>query len=59
MEGNTFEQYTAVILAAGRGSRISELVTHPKCLLPIAGETLLERNFKIWMNLGIKKLILF
>ena len=55
MRKNTFEQYTAVILAAGRGSRISDLVTHPKCLLPIGGETLLERNFKIWMNLGIKK----
>ena len=54
MNQESYAQYTAVILAAGRGSRISELVTHPKCLLPIAGETLLERNFKIWKNLNIK-----
>lgn len=55
MSQESYDRYTAVILAAGRGSRISELVTHPKCLLPIAGETLLERNFKIWKNLKIKK----
>ncbi len=50
-----FEQYTAILLAAGYGSRISGLTEKPKCLLEINGETLLERNLKIWKNLGIKR----
>lgn len=47
--------YTAVVLAAGFGSRISEMTDLPKCLLELNKNTLLERNFDIWKQLGIKK----
>lgn len=47
--------FTAVVLAAGFGSRISDLTDRPKCLLEINGESLLERNLKMWKELGIKK----
>jgi L-glutamine-phosphate cytidylyltransferase len=47
--------YTAVVLAAGYGSRISDMTDKPKCLLILEGKTLLERNFEIWKNLGIKR----
>jgi choline kinase len=47
--------FTAIVLAAGYGSRISGMTDIPKCLLKIGEETLLERNFRIWHNLGIKK----
>ncbi len=49
------EDYTAVLLAAGFGSRIMDLTDLPKCLLALNGKTLLERNFEIWKELGIKK----
>jgi len=48
----------AVYLAAGYGSRISTLTENPKCLLKIAGETLLERSFRIWKTLGITNVTL-
>lgn len=48
-------EYTAVVLAAGYGSRISDMTNRPKCLLELEGKTLLERSFTIWKNLGIKK----
>lgn len=48
-------KYTAIILAAGFGSRISNLTHLPKCLLEINGQTLLERNFSIWEKLGLTK----
>lgn len=49
------EEYTAVVLAAGYGSRISDMTNRPKCLLDLHGKTLLERSFEVWKNLGIKK----
>lgn len=48
-------EYTAVLLAAGYGSRISGMTDRPKCLLEVNGETLIEKNFAIWKNLGIRK----
>jgi len=36
----------AVILAAGRGRRISSLWNRPKCLLEVGGETILERQLR-------------
>ncbi len=48
-------EYTAVLLAAGYGSRISDMTNRPKCLLELNGKTLLEKNFEIWKSLGIKK----
>ncbi len=48
-------QHTAILLAAGYGSRISGMTEKPKCLLEVDGESLLERNLKIWKSLGIKR----
>jgi choline kinase len=49
-------RYTAVLLAAGYGSRISSITSDPKCLLKINGMTLLERNFALWKELGINQI---
>lgn len=48
---------TALILAAGFGSRIDSLTDAPKSLLPIANETILERHFRIWKEVGIKQAV--
>lgn len=48
--------YTAVLLAAGYGSRISDMTNKPKSLLELNKRTLLERNFDIWKRLGIKNI---
>ncbi|MCB9060183.1 MAG: phosphocholine cytidylyltransferase family protein [Halobacteriovoraceae bacterium] len=59
MDTNQLNQdYTAIVLAAGYGSRIKEMVDIPKCLIELNGKTLLERNFEIWKNLNIKKVTL-
>lgn len=58
MDQKIGNEYTAVVLAAGYGSRISGMTSVPKCLLSLGGETLLERNFRIWKSLGIKKVSL-
>lgn len=50
-----FDQYTAILLAAGYGSRIAGMTDKPKCLLNVNGESLLEHNLNIWKNLGIKR----
>lgn len=45
----------AVILAAGRGSRMKELTSDsPKCLVPLAGVPLLEWQLKALRKAGIK-----
>ena len=51
-------QYTAVILAAGYGSRIKELTKDPKSLLKIKGTTLIEWHLKHLDKLGINKIII-
>ena len=48
-------QNTVIFLAAGYGKRIRTLTDGPKCLLEIQGMNLLERHFKIWRELGIKR----
>lgn len=47
--------FTAVILAAGYGSRISEVTTDPKILLPLGDETILSRHLSAFAALGIRK----
>lgn len=47
-------KYTAVLLAAGYGSRISDMTNRPKSLLKINELTLLEHNFENWKKVGIK-----
>ena len=51
-------QFTAVILAAGYGSRIQELTKDPKSLLEINGTTLIEWHLKHLDKLGINKIII-
>lgn len=52
------ENYTALILAAGYGSRISDVTDMPKCLLPINGKPLLEWHMTRMKNVGIRKLVI-
>jgi len=51
-------KFHAVYLAAGYGSRISKMTNDPKCLLQINQESLLERSFRLWKDLGIKDVTL-
>ena len=50
--------YTAVLLAAGYGSRIAEITDRPKSLLPIAGKSILEHHLDTWKELGIKDVVI-
>lgn len=47
--------HTAILLAAGYGSRIAGLTDKPKCLLEIGGKTLLAHHLETWARLGISK----
>lgn len=49
---------SALILAAGFGSRITDITSNPKCLLEIAGKTLLQWHFEHLKTLGIKDIFL-
>jgi choline kinase len=45
---------TAIVLAAGRGSRLGALTaSRPKCLLPLGSETLLDRQLRLLEYAGI------
>jgi choline kinase len=46
----------AIILAAGGGERMRSVTTAPKCLLPIAGSTFLERTIGVLKYAGIGKI---
>ncbi len=48
-------EYQAVIMAAGRGSRMTDL-THdrPKCLLPICNRPMIWFSFKMLENAGFE-----
>lgn len=52
------EDYTAIVLAAGYGSRIAEVTEDPKILLPINGRPILHRHLDIFVNLGIRNVVL-
>jgi len=50
---------TAIILAAGRGSRLEKLTDHiPKCLLVIAGRSILSRMMDELKTLGVEEVII-
>ena len=49
--------YSAVILAAGVGNRMSDLTTKPKCLLPINGRSLLLHQLDHTAALGFAEQI--
>ena len=49
----TRDDYVAIVLAAGRGSRMRGLTSEPKILLPVGRQTILERHLRIFVKLGI------
>lgn len=50
--------YTAVILLAGYGSRISSVTDDPKCLLPVGDKIILHRHLWSFKQVGIRKVVL-
>ncbi len=48
---------TAIILAAGYGSRIADVTTDPKSLLKINDKTLMEWHFNSLKSVGIKDVV--
>jgi len=49
---------TAIILAAGKGARLNGISGNlPKCLLPIGGSTLIERQISCLNEIGINKIV--
>lgn len=45
---------TAIILAAGRGARLAPLTDHrPKCLVPVAGRAILDRQLDALTRAGV------
>lgn len=51
------ENLTALILAAGYGSRISDVTTDPKSLLKINNRTLMQWHFDSLRSVGIKNVV--
>mgnify|MGYP002821629294 CR=1 FL=1 len=50
---------TAVVLAAGRGTRLGDLTQDtPKCLLPIRGEPLLAHQVRALRGAGVRDIVL-
>ena len=55
---NDFNQYNAIILAAGLGTRMGEnYKSSPKCLAKVNNESLLKRHIRILKSCGINKII--
>jgi choline kinase len=50
-------QLTALILAAGYGSRISDVTNEPKSLLQINGKSLMDWHFEAWKEVGIRNVV--
>ncbi len=48
----------AIILAAGRGSRLQQLQALPKCLLKFGGVSLLERHLRSLTRAGVDEIVL-
>lgn len=48
---------TALVLAAGYGSRIADITTDPKSLLKVCGKPLMEWHLQSLKKVGIKKLV--
>lgn len=51
------KNYTALILAAGYGSRIADVTENPKSLLPVAGKPLMDWHFEAWKDVGIRNVV--
>lgn len=48
---------TAIILAAGYGSRISDVTTDPKSLLEVGGKTLMDWHFDALKAVGVRNVV--
>jgi choline kinase len=51
------KNYTALILAAGYGSRIADVTENPKSLLPVNGKPLMDWHFEAWKEVGIRNVV--
>lgn len=51
------DQTTGILLLAGRGSRIADVTTKPKCLLEINGKTLLQHHLDTWLEVGLRHVV--
>lgn len=51
------KNYTALILAAGYGSRIADVTENPKSLLPVNGKPLMDWHFEAWKDAGIRNVV--
>lgn len=49
--------YTALILAAGYGSRIADITENPKSLLQVNGKPLMDWHFEAWKKAGISNVV--
>lgn len=50
---------TTIILAAGLGSRLHPLTKDvPKCLIPIEGQTILERQLRVLSSIGLLEIVI-
>lgn len=49
--------YTALILAAGYGSRIADVTENPKSLLQVNGKPLMDWHFEAWKAAGISNVV--
>jgi choline kinase len=49
--------YTALILAAGYGSRIADVTDNPKSLLKVNGKPLMDWHFEAWKSVGIRNVV--
>lgn len=56
-EGKSMSGLTALILAAGYGSRIADVTTNPKSLLTIKEKTLMDWHFESLAAVGIKDVV--
>lgn len=48
---------TALILAAGYGSRIADVTDNPKSLLKVNGKPLMDWHFEAWKSVGIRNVV--
>src|SRR5688500_19794711 len=48
----------AIILAAGKGTRLDGAAVKPKCLVEVGGETLLQRQIETLKSLDVREIVI-
>ena len=51
-------EYSALILAAGSGKRISEKFNYPKCLIQINKKSIIERQIESYIQANVKNIFI-